>query len=201
MQPGWANRTAAALLFAGGAWYLLGPLRTHPHHLAYYNDAAGGPGGGYKIVADSAIDWGQDLKELRSFLEREDIDAIRLAYFGAMPPGHYGIRYQPLPSFDRHPEDPVYADSFGDRELVVISAYNLLGIHPTLRQTYQWLREREPLARPGYSLFVYDVTNDLQAHLEMIRIYRDANWPQLEALELDRLRETQAEVESGPKAH
>ena len=180
---------AAVLLVAAGAWYLLGTLRAHPHHLAYYNEAAGGPGGGYRIVADSAIDWGQDLKELRSFMERENIEAVRLAYFGGLPPGSYGIRYQPLPSFDRYVEDPGYSGSFGDRELVVVSAYNLLGIHPARRQTYEWLREREPIARPGYSLFVYDITGDLESRLQLIRIYRDAGWTQVEDLEINRLRQ------------
>lgn len=193
LRPSWV---ATALLVVGGAWYLLGTLRAHPHHLAYYNEAAGGPGGGYRIVADSAIDWGQDLKELRSFMDRENVDAIRLAYFGGLSPGSYGIRYQPLPSFDRYVEDPGYSGSFGDRELLVVSAYSLLGIHPARRQTYQWLRKREPVARPGYSLFAYDITGDLEAHLELIRIYRDAEWPQLEALEIERLRRVHSRADS-----
>jgi hypothetical protein len=178
-----------ALVATGGAWYALGTLGHHPHHLSYFNEAAGGPERGHRVLADSNLDWGQSLRDLERFLDAEGVEAVRLASFGPTPPGRYGIRYQPLPSFDRHPEDPVHREGFGERELVVISAYDLLGIDPSRRRAYAWLREREPVARPGVAFFVYDVTGDLEAQRQLVRMYQDEGDPDLAGLERARLRE------------
>ena len=37
-------------------------------HLSYFNELAGGPARGWKILSDSNVDWGQDLPRLRSWL-------------------------------------------------------------------------------------------------------------------------------------
>jgi len=37
----------------------------YPHYLAFFNQSIGGPHNGYKWLADSNIDWGQDLKLLK----------------------------------------------------------------------------------------------------------------------------------------
>jgi hypothetical protein len=177
-----------ALVAAGGAWYVLGTLSHHPHHLSYFNEVTGGPERGHLVLADSNLDWGQSLRDLRRFLDAEGVDAVRLASFGPTPPGRYGIRYQPLPSFDRHAEDTVHREGFGERELLVVSAYDLMGIDPSMRRTYAWLREREPIARPGYSFFVYDVTDDLEAQRKLVRLYQEDGDTDLASLERARLR-------------
>ena len=41
-------------------------LSVHPHYLAFFNAAAGGPAAGPRYLADSNIDWGQDLHKLRT---------------------------------------------------------------------------------------------------------------------------------------
>jgi hypothetical protein len=176
------------LLTAGGAWYVLGTVSHHPHHLSYFNELAGGPERGHLVIADSNLDWGQSLRDLKHYLDAEGVEAVRLAYFGPTPPGRYGIRYQPLPSFDRHPEDSVHRGSFGERELLVVSAYDLLGIDPSMRRTYAWLRERDPIARPGYSFFVYDVTDDLEAQRRLVQMYQEDGDTDLASLERARLR-------------
>lgn len=186
-------RFRLGLLVLGGIWYAAGSLLNHPQHLGYFNEVVGGPSGGYRVAADSNVDWGQDLKELSRYLKRERIPAIRLAYFGPTPPGRYGIRYQALPSFNAHREDPVHMGSFGRRELLVVSVNNLLGIHPSLRDTYGWLRERQPVARPGPSLLVYDVTGDLEAYQAIIDVYEKTGNPAFAALERERLKRALAE--------
>jgi hypothetical protein len=186
-------RLRRALVAAGGAWYVLGTVSHHPHHLSYFNGLTGGPERGHLVLADSNLDWGQSLRDLRQFLDAEGVEAVRLAYFGPTPPGRYGIRYQPLPSFDRHAEDIVHRSGFGERELLVVSAYDLLGIDPSMRRTYAWLRERQPIARPGYSFFVYDVTDDLEAGRKLVQMYQEDGNTDLANLERARLRARLAE--------
>ena len=50
---------------------VLSTLSVAPHYLAYFNEAFGGPANGYKFLADSSnLDWGQDLKGLKRFMEK-----------------------------------------------------------------------------------------------------------------------------------
>ena len=44
-----------------------------PNYLAYFNQLAGGPSQGYKHLADSSLDWGQDLPALKQWLDREGL--------------------------------------------------------------------------------------------------------------------------------
>ena len=55
----------------------------------------GGPDHGDRYLADTNIDWGQDLKGLKEYMDRErDLTMVYLSYFGTAPPEEYGIRYQ-----------------------------------------------------------------------------------------------------------
>ena len=141
-------------------WQTLSALRIYPHYLAYFNEIVGGPENGYRYLVDSNLDWGQDLPALRDYLDQEGIDRIYLSWFGPARPERYGIRYRPLPGF------PLYqgsAETFAFNPyqpapgLYAISATNLQGVLFDDHDIFAWFREQEPLARPGYSIFVYRV--------------------------------------------
>jgi hypothetical protein len=151
-------------------------LRVAPNFLAHFNFAAGGPARGAQLLGDSNLDWGQDLARLRDFLAREGVPATYLSYFGSAPPAAYRVQAQYLPGFfdplqqrtmDLLPENP-------EREWLAISVTNLQGIFLPDPETYAWLRSRDPIARIGYSIHVYDVTRDADAHRRLAAIYRRA---------------------------
>ena len=71
------------------AWQSVTVLRVHPSYLAYFNEIAGGPDGGWRYVTDSNLDWGQDLKRLSEFVEERGISEIHLDYFGTADPAYY----------------------------------------------------------------------------------------------------------------
>ncbi|UCF79912.1 MAG: hypothetical protein JSW03_07905 [Candidatus Eiseniibacteriota bacterium] len=77
-------------------WYCLANLSITPHHLAYFNELAGGPKGGMNWLVDSNLDWGQDLKGLKTYVENERVDHLKLLYFGTAEPSYYGIQFEPL---------------------------------------------------------------------------------------------------------
>src|SRR5207247_2123563 len=77
----------------------LASARFHPHHIAYFNELAGGPDGGRNHLVDSNLDWGQDLNGLRDWIDRNRVGEIGLAYFGSVPPAALGIRYHLPPSW------------------------------------------------------------------------------------------------------
>jgi len=58
--------------------------RIHPHELSYFNAFAGGPSGGARILTDSNVDWGLDLRRLRAELARRGVrkEDLTVSYFG-----------------------------------------------------------------------------------------------------------------------
>ncbi len=78
-----------AIIFSLILWYILETFFTSPHFLSYFNEFAGGPLGGYKYTVDSNFDWGQDLKELKKWVEKNNIDKIGIYYFGGGNPQYY----------------------------------------------------------------------------------------------------------------
>jgi hypothetical protein len=140
-------------------WQLVGILRIHPHYLAYFNELVGGPENGHKYLVDSNLDWGQDLKGLGAYLKAQDVDRVELSYFGTADPAYYGIGYTCLPSFgilskDKCPIEPGFQGRSG---VFALSATHLQGVYLNDPHTFDWLKEREPEAVIGYSIFVYRV--------------------------------------------
>ncbi len=60
-------RVLTALLCA---WFGLSSLSVFPHDLAFFNELAGGAGGGWRFFADSNCDWGQDREPGLAALKR-----------------------------------------------------------------------------------------------------------------------------------
>ncbi len=138
------------------AWYVGASSIIHPHYLAYFNEFVGGPKNGYKCLVDSNLDWGQDLKGLKRFMQKNGIPRIHFSYFGTDSPERYGIAYDWLPSvFLRNP-DPENREQ-PPKGWVAISATNLQGVYLDDRNLFAWLKGRQPFATIGYSIFVYKV--------------------------------------------
>lgn len=68
-------------------------LWIHPHYLAYFNWASGGPDRVPVRLIDSNLDWGQDLVALREWCrEHAPGQPIGLAYFGQINPTMFTLR-------------------------------------------------------------------------------------------------------------
>ena len=149
-------------------------LRVAPHHLAYFNEAVGGPAQGHLYLSDSNIDWGQGLIALKEYMDREQVPMVYLSYFGTARPEGYGVRYQEAPAGSPvvWPPRPTEELPPGERELFAISVTCLQGTYFEDKTTYRWLWEREPVARPGYCIFVYDLTGDADAHRRLAEVYQ-----------------------------
>ncbi|MFA6551718.1 MAG: glycosyltransferase family 39 protein, partial [Patescibacteria group bacterium] len=124
-----------------------------PNYLAYFNQIVGGPANGYKYVADSNLDWGQDLRRLAGFVEQNGIDKIKLDYFGGGSPTYYlGKKYQKMDAENvslRHGWIAVSATLMQGGRAVASKGYDQNTTY------YKWLDKYEPVAKIGYSIFVY----------------------------------------------
>jgi len=96
-RTGGAAVAVLALLLVG--WHAAESARIHPHHLAYFSPLVGGPTQGYKHLADSSLDWGQDLPGLKQWLTDNRLpgEPVFLSYFGTSEPDYYGIEVTRMP--------------------------------------------------------------------------------------------------------
>ncbi|MBK8899864.1 MAG: phospholipid carrier-dependent glycosyltransferase [Anaerolineaceae bacterium] len=156
-----ARRWIGQLVVAGLLVWLAGiSVWLSPHYLAFFNVLAGGPDGGWRYLVDSNLDWGQDLGQLKAWLVENEVDQVWLSYFGEARPSYYNINYIGLDSFPPrlmnpqarpfYPHDPAPG-------IYAISATTLQGVHFSNHDTFAWFRDRQPLDKVGYSIFLYEV--------------------------------------------
>jgi hypothetical protein len=141
-------------------WLFLSTLRIYPHFLAYFNPLGGGPERGWHSLVDSNLDWGQDLVGLKRWLDENHVDHVWLSYFGTARPEYYGIPFTGLDSFPprlMNPEARPFYPHDPAPGIYAISATNLQGVLFQNHDQFAWFRDREPLAKVGYSIFIYDV--------------------------------------------
>ncbi len=76
--------------------------RTYPAYLAYANELWGGPSQTYKYLSDSNVDWGQQLKATKRYLDERGVKDCWFVYFaeGVVDTRYYGIPCKPLPTAD-----------------------------------------------------------------------------------------------------
>jgi hypothetical protein len=125
--------------------------RITPDYLAFFNELAGGPGRGPEYLVDSNIDWGQDVKKLGLWLDAHAGNRrARVFYFGNAQMRYYGIDEMGYPE----PLDQKGWD--GIDEYCVANVTPLEGVYVPLNSLAP-LRMREPVAKIGWSMYVYDL--------------------------------------------
>jgi len=137
-------------------WQLISVISIYPHFLAYFNELAGGPNRGYIYTVNSNLDWGQDLKRLKKWVNENKIDKIYVDYFGGGDLKYYlKEKYEPW---------------WGTRDPKELPKGNYLAVSASLLQGgrgepargfdqptgyYHWLDKYTPVTKIGYSIFVY----------------------------------------------
>jgi 4-amino-4-deoxy-L-arabinose transferase-like glycosyltransferase len=144
---------ARRLAFAAACLAIaLESLWIHPHYLAFFNGLVGGPRNGHHLLLDSNLDWGQDVTTLARELERRGNPPVWLALFATERPADYGVRGRGLRGCE--PVEGMLAISANVR-------WGLYAPHNILRAPqpgcYDWLDAHEPVARPGHSIWLYDL--------------------------------------------
>jgi len=128
-------------------------ISVYPHYLPFFNWASGGPRNGSRYLLDSNIDWGQDLANLGDFIKKRGVSPICTALFTAAPVEYYGIVGRDL-NVTGIPEGA------GHLPCAVAVSVNLLqGLYNSPNK-FAALRKREPLARIGNSIYVYDLPRE-----------------------------------------
>jgi hypothetical protein len=149
----WARYAAIPLC----AWSVLAATGVYPDHLSYFNESAclltnpgqvgldGGTRCGPLWLDDSNVDWGQGLKQLKAWLDRNAPGRpLQLAYFGSIDAADYGIRAENIESarMAGNPAPGLYA----------ISAHFIAHDAP-----YDWPHSTPPRAIIGHQLYIFDI--------------------------------------------
>ena len=159
------RRESRRAALAAGAWLVL-PLvsavelaRIHPHELSYFNPLAGGPEGGARILSDSNIDWGLDLRRLRTELARRGVNRedLTVSYFGGD-----NVSYRlGVPDFSAQPtiRGPLVAISvFMLTAGPEFSAYHGDdAMARAQRRLQDAIARARPAGRVGHSIYLYEL--------------------------------------------
>ena len=152
---GWAT---VAILLLG--WQIVTSVRVAPDYMAYGNEAWGGPSEVHRYLSDANVDWGQQLKAVKQYLDDRQITDCWIAYFpdGAIEYSDYGVRCRRLPT----------ANSIGWLHLpmevppviegtVLISDSDLAGIEfgDGALNPYEAFRQMKPVAVIQHGIDVY----------------------------------------------
>jgi len=131
-----------------------------PHYLSYFNLPSRMLGEPHELLVDSNLDWGQDLKRLKSYMEENRLGTIKLAYFGAASPRQLNLVHEVLPSGGLYREfEPEWkaVKSLRAGDLIAVSATVLSGaLSAEEREYYRRLVGKlEPIETVGRSIFIY----------------------------------------------
>jgi hypothetical protein len=140
-----SGRPAGAILAAALiGWHGVSSARAHPDYLAYFNELAGAQP--ERILVDSDLDNGQDLKRLADTLRARGISDVALAYAGSatvrahgLPHVRWLVPHQPTTGW------------------IAASMYSLkLGsLDRPSYDDFRWLESYEPVATVGRSIRLY----------------------------------------------
>lgn len=151
----WAYVIVALLIFQA-----ISTSRAYPAYLAYANELWGGPSQVHRLLSDSNADWGQQLKDVKRYLDQRGIKDCWFIYFaeGVVDAGYYGIPCKPLPTQDSlWVNEPANAPPVIDGT-VLISAGDLSGFEfgAGPLNPYEQFKFLRPTAVIDYGVFVYD---------------------------------------------
>jgi hypothetical protein len=152
----WRGRTLAALLAATAA----ASVAAAPYFIPFFNLPSRLVFSRQYMLADSNLDWGQDLRRLRRYMDQHGISSLKLSYFGSASPRNLGLAHEVLTSANVYlmcEEDLVRARELRPGDWVAISATNLVGASfpEDSRDELAAFRTMQPVATIGHSIFVY----------------------------------------------
>ncbi len=142
-------------------WVALAGLRACRDPLAYFNEAAGGPRGGTRLLAGSNADWGQGRYRLLDWLDAHSaFRPVGVACYGTDPQVFAELGFAPPP------RGPGRGHLAGDR-----TEQRKVGPHPgrfavSVRliqgdsedRPYAYFQHFQPVATAGDSVWIFDIS-------------------------------------------
>ncbi|MBM3255948.1 MAG: glycosyltransferase family 39 protein [Candidatus Moranbacteria bacterium] len=146
----WAN---IIILVGLLIWHFGSNVSVFPSYLPYFNEFIGGSKNGWKYMVDSNVDWGQDLIRLRDYADKNNIQTIKVDYFGGGNLDYYlGNRYESW-GYNKMPSKGWFALS--------ASAIQWNTLNPPQKGNYHWLTDNyQPVDMIGNSILIYHIPEE-----------------------------------------
>jgi len=158
-SPPRTNRPSWGLILALGA--IGETLISAPDFLAYFNAASRAVYKPYEMLVDANLDWGQDLRRLKKYMDQHGIATLKLSYFGAASPKQLGLKHERLPGFNLY---GAYEQEWPDAtplkpgDVVAVSASNYVALFNQDPAYYPDLLSTSTLkATIGGSILIFEV--------------------------------------------
>ncbi len=157
------------------AWSVASSAAQWPHSHAYFNELVGGPLGGHRHLHDSNIDWGQDLLDLKRWLDlHREARPMGLCLF-VMPNidlrivgiDAAAIDSRPTPAFPPSPGAPV-----GPQPGWYAVSVNRIH-HP--ERKFEYFLRFQPCGVIGGTIYIYHITLE-----EANRVRRELGLPEFD---------------------
>lgn len=148
-KPFWT--TQSIVIFLLSLWLVVDTVLYYPQYIAYFNNFVP-KAERYKYMTDSSLDWGQDLLRLKDYVDNNNIDSIKVDYFGGSVPDYY------------IPQSVEWHSSYGPTTgwLAISATYyqssKLYG-EKEGKWSYGWLDNYKPTAEIGGSILVFHITS------------------------------------------
>lgn len=142
-----ARRTSPAIVVLPimlVAWVVADSWMIRPDYLAYFNQFSGSHP--ERILAESDLDWGQDLYRLSRRLKELRVDHVSIRYFGTAPLEKAGLP----------PYSTLSADVPTTHGYVAVSV-RYLTLEYAKNGSFAWLKDSKPLEIIGKSIYLYNL--------------------------------------------
>ncbi|MEX0819046.1 MAG: glycosyltransferase family 39 protein [Pirellulaceae bacterium] len=176
----WRRRQlASTTIVVALAASIASSLLAYPHSLAYFNEISGGPRNGSFHLLSSNIAWGQDMLYLKRWLDSHpEVRPLHLAAHCGFDPRIAGVEFSipPKQPIDEHGN--IAADvSFQPPPGWYAVDANMLRGYPYIipdgaggrteahRPYFTYFQKMQPVARIGYSLFIYRVNGSTSQNI------------------------------------
>jgi hypothetical protein len=152
-------RAIVPLLLLSGS---VSSIWTYPYSMSYFNEAVGGAAQGHRYLLGSNVDWGQDLYELRDWLEAHpEVRPLYAVVSPIFPLETLDIRSSGNPPKWRPGQKPT---GTWEKQLSIgpQPGWFLIGTNDLYgaERDYDWLQFLEPVKTIGYSLYLFHVSLD-----------------------------------------
>ena len=130
--------------------HAISALHSFPNYIPYSNEMFGGTTRTYRVLSDSNVDWGQSLKAIKRYVDKNAVKDCWVAYPLSAPPDYYPTECRFLPVGYASHDDMSGPDVEGT---VLIGTWNLLG--PEERNPYVQFRYLAPIANIAGTVLVF----------------------------------------------
>ncbi|QDT97757.1 ArnT family glycosyltransferase [Gimesia aquarii] len=155
-----AKPKTSCIFFISFVWAITSSLYCYPHSLSYFNELVRGPLKGHEHLIHSNIDWGQDLKLLKEWIEEHpEAKPMHVCYYGTL--NYYGQEDIKALGVD-YPLPPI--NTTGDPNFVPPPGWYAISVNylkgygwKQPKNGFTYLQKYSPVARAGYSIYIYHV--------------------------------------------